>query len=90
MVVVVIVVTLTVFSVDYYLALVPFRLLVRASTTTPSLGVVALIAPSHPSVGPFVCSQTYRLFDNIVLMGEGKIMYHGPREDIVPYFNSLG
>lgn len=35
-------------------------------------------------------SQTYELFDNIVLLAEGKVIFHGPREDIVPYFSSLG
>lgn len=35
-------------------------------------------------------SQTYRLFDNIILMAEGKTIFNGPREDVVPYFNSLG
>ncbi|CAN0587405.1 unnamed protein product, partial [Ectocarpus sp. 12 AP-2014] len=34
--------------------------------------------------------QTYALFDNIILMSEGKIIFHGAREDVVPYFNSLG
>ena len=40
--------------------------------------------------GRSLLPQTYQLFDNILLMGEGKITYHGPREGIVPYFNSLG
>ncbi|CAM9164398.1 unnamed protein product [Ectocarpus sp. 13 AM-2016] len=43
--------------------------------------VVALLQPPP---------ETYELFDNVILMAEGKIIYHGPREDIVPYFNSLG
>lgn len=34
--------------------------------------------------------QTYELFDNICLMMEGKIIYHGPRVEVVPYLNSLG
>ena len=34
--------------------------------------------------------QTFELFDNICLMAEGRIIYHGEREGVVPYFNSLG
>lgn len=34
--------------------------------------------------------QTYELFDNVCLMAEGMVIYHGKREDIVPYFNNLG
>ncbi|CAN0467443.1 unnamed protein product, partial [Scytosiphon promiscuus] len=43
--------------------------------------VVALLQPPP---------ETYELFDNVLLMAEGKIIYHGPRKDVVPYFNSLG
>ncbi|CAM9975163.1 unnamed protein product [Scytosiphon promiscuus] len=43
--------------------------------------VVALLQPPP---------ETYELFDNIMLMSEGKVIFHGPREDVVPYFNSLG
>ncbi|CAM9217783.1 unnamed protein product, partial [Ectocarpus sp. 4 AP-2014] len=43
--------------------------------------VVALLQPPP---------ETYELFDNIILMAEGKIIFHGPREDVVPYFSSLG
>lgn len=35
-------------------------------------------------------SQTYELFDNVCLMADGMIIYHGKRKDVVPYFNSLG
>ncbi|CAM9216772.1 unnamed protein product, partial [Hapterophycus canaliculatus] len=43
--------------------------------------VVALLQPPP---------ETYELFDNIILMAEGKIIFNGPRKDVVPYFNSLG
>ncbi|CAM9251648.1 unnamed protein product, partial [Laminaria digitata] len=43
--------------------------------------VVALLQPPP---------ETFELFDNICLMAEGNIIYHGEREGIVPYFNSLG
>ncbi|CAM9737972.1 unnamed protein product [Ascophyllum nodosum] len=43
--------------------------------------VVALLQPPP---------ETYELFDNVCLMAEGMVIYHGKREDIIPYFNSLG
>eukprot|EP00752_Nemacystus_decipiens_P004290 g3919.t1 len=53
----------------------------EASRSFHTTVIVALLQPPP---------ETYELFDDILLLGEGKIMYHGPREDIVPYFNSLG
>ncbi|CBN79954.1 pleiotropic drug resistance transporter [Ectocarpus siliculosus] len=52
-----------------------------ASRSFHSTVVVALLQPPP---------ETYALFDNIILMSEGKIIFHGAREDVVPYFNSLG
>ncbi|CAM9128278.1 unnamed protein product [Scytosiphon promiscuus] len=52
-----------------------------ASRSFHSTVVVALLQPPP---------ETYKLFDNILLMAEGKIIFNGPREDVVPYFNSLG
>lgn len=34
--------------------------------------------------------ETFNLFDEIILMSEGQIIYHGPRDDAVPYFSSIG
>ena len=34
--------------------------------------------------------EAYDLFDDVLLMAEGAIIYHGPREDIVPFFESCG
>mmetsp|Transcript_33340 Transcript_33340/g.83541 ORF Transcript_33340/g.83541 Transcript_33340/m.83541 type:complete len:1541 (-) Transcript_33340:49-4671(-) len=34
--------------------------------------------------------ETVALFDDILLLGEGRIVYHGPREDVLPFFESLG
>eukprot|EP00903_Cladosiphon_okamuranus_P018818 g17309.t1 len=53
----------------------------EASRSFHTTVIVALLQPPP---------ETYQLFDDILLMGDGKIMYHGPREDIVPYFNGLG
>ncbi|GFP80386.1 pleiotropic drug resistance protein 3 [Phtheirospermum japonicum] len=32
--------------------------------------------------------ETFDLFDDIILMGEGKIVYHGPQSDILEFFRS--
>ncbi|XP_043701567.1 pleiotropic drug resistance protein 3-like isoform X2 [Telopea speciosissima] len=34
--------------------------------------------------------ETYDLFDDIVLMAEGKIVYHGPRDHILEFFETCG
>ena len=33
---------------------------------------------------------TYDLFDDILVLSEGRIIYHGPREDVMTFFNSVG
>ena len=34
--------------------------------------------------------ETYNLFDDIILMAEGKIAYHGPRDRILGFFEECG
>ncbi|GLT32733.1 hypothetical protein SLA2020_073780 [Shorea laevis] len=34
--------------------------------------------------------ETYDLFDDIILMAEGKIVYHGPRDEILQFFEDCG
>jgi hypothetical protein len=34
--------------------------------------------------------ETYNLFDDIILISEGYIVYHGPRENILEFFESSG
>ncbi|KAL3134216.1 hypothetical protein ABBQ38_006651 [Trebouxia sp. C0009 RCD-2024] len=43
--------------------------------------LVALLQPTP---------ETYNLFDDILLMSEGKMVYHGCREGILPFFASIG
>lgn len=43
--------------------------------------VVSLLQPAP---------ETYNLFDDIILMAEGKIVYHGPREEILNFFDECG
>lgn len=34
--------------------------------------------------------ETYELFDDIVLLSEGHVVYHGPREYVLEFFESVG
>ncbi|CAM6100567.1 unnamed protein product [Calypogeia fissa] len=34
--------------------------------------------------------ETYNLFDDIILLSEGEVVYHGPREHILEFFESCG
>lgn len=34
--------------------------------------------------------EVYELFDEILIMALGHIVFHGPREDVLPYFSSIG
>ena len=34
--------------------------------------------------------ETFKLFDELILLSEGKVIYSGRVEDVVPYFESLG
>ena len=43
--------------------------------------VIALLQPPP---------ETFNLFDEIILMSEGQIIYHGPREKAVKYFKGIG
>lgn len=34
--------------------------------------------------------ETFDIFDDVILMAEGKIVYHGPRSHILEFFESCG
>ncbi|XP_072978501.1 ABC transporter G family member 39 [Typha angustifolia] len=34
--------------------------------------------------------ETYDLFDDIILLSDGKIVYQGPREDVLEFFDAMG
>lgn len=34
--------------------------------------------------------ETYNLFDDIILLSEGQIVYHGPKEHILEFFEDCG
>ncbi|KAI9981232.1 hypothetical protein PInf_008931 [Phytophthora infestans] len=43
--------------------------------------VISLLQPSP---------EVFELFDDVLLLNEGSIMFHGKREDAVPYFERMG
>lgn len=48
---------------------------------TDATALVALLQPAP---------ETFELFDDIILMAEGKILYHGPRSHTLQYFEGCG
>nr|XP_019709656.2 pleiotropic drug resistance protein 3-like [Elaeis guineensis] len=48
---------------------------------TESTVVVSLLQPAP---------ETYDLFDDIILMAEGKVVYHGPRSHVLSFFEDCG
>lgn len=34
--------------------------------------------------------ETYDLFDDIILLSDGRIVYQGPRENVLEFFESVG
>ncbi|EFH53491.1 ATPDR10/PDR10 [Arabidopsis lyrata subsp. lyrata] len=34
--------------------------------------------------------ETFELFDDVIILGEGHIVYQGPREDVLEFFESMG
>ena len=34
--------------------------------------------------------EVYELFDDILLMAEGHVIFHGPKEDVLLFFEGLG
>ncbi|GMF66771.1 unnamed protein product [Phytophthora fragariaefolia] len=43
--------------------------------------VISLVQPSH---------EVFALFDNVLLMSNGEVLYHGPCKQVLPYFKTLG
>ncbi|CAA0830510.1 ABC transporter G family member 37 [Striga hermonthica] len=48
---------------------------------TDATVVISLLQPAP---------ETFYLFDDVMLMAEGKIIYHGPKQDVVEFFTSYG
>jgi ABC-type multidrug transport system ATPase subunit len=43
--------------------------------------VISLLQPSP---------ETYNLFDDIILLSDGQVVYHGPRNNVLEFFESMG
>ena len=43
--------------------------------------VVSLLQPAP---------ETFNLFDDVILLSEGQCVYHGPREDVMTFFEACG
>uniref|UniRef100_A0A2N9IF51 ABC transporter domain-containing protein n=1 Tax=Fagus sylvatica TaxID=28930 RepID=A0A2N9IF51_FAGSY len=48
---------------------------------TDATALVSLLQPAP---------ETFDLFDDLILMSEGKIMYHGPRDHVLEFFEDCG
>ncbi|KAJ4721742.1 Pleiotropic drug resistance ABC transporter [Melia azedarach] len=48
---------------------------------TDAAALISLLQPAP---------ETFELFDDIMLMAEGKIVYHGPREQVLEFFEDCG
>ena len=48
------------------------------------LGGTAVISLLQPA------PETYDLFDDIILISDGQIVYQGPREHVIEFFESMG
>ncbi|KAJ1284251.1 hypothetical protein BS78_03G190900 [Paspalum vaginatum] len=48
------------------------------------LGGTAVISLLQPA------PETYNLFDDIILLSDGQIVYQGPREEVLEFFESMG
>jgi len=66
------------------LALAPHGEGVKGARAPAPLQTTILTALLQPQ------PESYDLFDDVLLMAEGSIIYHGPRTEIVPFFESCG
>lgn len=57
------------------------RLISGFVKTFRATAMAALLQPSP---------EVFRTFDDVMLMREGQIIYHGPQDQLVPYFEEMG
>lgn len=57
------------------------RTLGQFSKLMDSTVVVSLLQPAP---------ETFDLFDDVILLSEGQSVYHGPREDVMSFFEACG
>jgi hypothetical protein len=56
--------------------------------TSPHLSPTPFLHPSH--LTPFTRQQVFELFDDVMVMDAGQVVYHGPRQGVLQHFESLG
>jgi ABC-type multidrug transport system ATPase subunit len=61
-----------------------FQIVNSLRQTVHILGGTAVISLLQPA------PETYNLFDDIILLSDGQIVYQGPREDVLEFFESTG
>ncbi|KAE8718787.1 ABC transporter G family member 38 [Hibiscus syriacus] len=59
----------------------------RVTTGEMLVGPVGALFMDNISTG---LDKTFELFDGIILLSEGRIIYQGPREYVLPFFESMG
>ncbi|KAJ0980557.1 hypothetical protein J5N97_008812 [Dioscorea zingiberensis] len=64
------------------------------ATTYELVDTIRTISRIQQSSAVMVLNQlsqdVFDLFDRVILLGEGRVLYQGPRQDAIPYFATLG
>ncbi|KAL5071417.1 hypothetical protein RYX36_022304 [Vicia faba] len=61
-----------------------FQIISSIKQTVQILNGTALVSLLQPA------PETYELFDDIILLTDGQIVYQGPRENVLEFFESIG
>ena len=61
-----------------------FQIINSLKQTIHILNGTAVISLLQPA------PETYNLFDDIILLSDSQIVYQGPREDVLEFFESIG
>uniref|UniRef100_A0A453KMS5 ABC transporter domain-containing protein n=1 Tax=Aegilops tauschii subsp. strangulata TaxID=200361 RepID=A0A453KMS5_AEGTS len=61
-----------------------FQIVNSIRQTIHIIGGTAVIALLQPA------PETYELFDDIILLSDGQVVYNGPREHVLEFFKSMG
>ena len=63
---------------------VTYDIVRRLRTRAATQGLTALVTLLQPT------PETYALFDSVILLREGAVLYHGPTQDLPDYLRGLG
>ncbi|GMF44081.1 unnamed protein product [Phytophthora lilii] len=61
-----------------------FDIITTQRSIAKTLGKTVVISLLQPS------PEIFALFDSVLILNAGEVMYHGPRDQALPYFESLG